>query len=406
MSGLIFDERTMINGNIFKFEQRLQSQANKYIGSGYILTTYFSQEENATTVDRGTRDIEQLFGKRSPLRFNRIANVPMSGFGQANPDNTDEAQVEDITVEGEAIILPCTIVPKQYDFFIINHLKMRALFEVKSVSYDSMKVNGFYKITYRLHSTSEETINNIEKQVVSRHETDLNAIGTNLNPIIKEEDFNLKIKIEQMVNYMIKTYRSLFYNERHNCFLFHDNKSGLDIFDMCGNEFMAKHSLMNPKNSNKVIMLHEKIKDNQFGIYYNDSIYNWLELGAPLRLLQKFHYRFKDASMYPLSSFSRWGDDDIQIMIPLNINDVNNKFQNYSFFDEDQFRSFMDENNEPRTSEYDKLIWKFIYKHDSLTFRDISLYTADALISSIKHIDTFLYTPIIIYIIRYLMKIN
>ena len=71
MSGLIFDEKTMLNSNIFKYEQRLQSHMNKYIGSGAILTTYFSQNENATTVDRGLQTADQLFGKKSPFRFNQ-----------------------------------------------------------------------------------------------------------------------------------------------------------------------------------------------------------------------------------------------------------------------------------------------------------------------------------------------
>ena len=69
---LIFNEETMINGNIFKFEQRLHSQVNKYIDNGSILSTYYSQRENSITVDRGLQDIDQLFGEKSPLRYNKI----------------------------------------------------------------------------------------------------------------------------------------------------------------------------------------------------------------------------------------------------------------------------------------------------------------------------------------------
>ena len=146
---LIFDEKTMINGNIFKYEQRLQSHMNKYIGTGAVLTTYFPLNENATTVDRGLQTEDQIFGRKSPLRFNQVNDFPLHEFGQANPENTDEQQVEDILVEGDATILPQTIVPKQNDFFMVNHLKMNALFRVTSVTYDSMKREGFYKIHYR-----------------------------------------------------------------------------------------------------------------------------------------------------------------------------------------------------------------------------------------------------------------
>ena len=42
MSDLIFDEKTLYDGNIFKFEDRLQTHVNKYIEGGAILTIYFS----------------------------------------------------------------------------------------------------------------------------------------------------------------------------------------------------------------------------------------------------------------------------------------------------------------------------------------------------------------------------
>jgi len=124
MNGMIFDEKTLFDENIFKYESRLKSQVNRYTENGMLLTTYFSQREDATTVDRGTRDIEELFGNRSPLRFNKINNVPINGFGQTTPNNNEESEIEDFSVEGEAIIIPGTIIPKQFDFFIIEHLKM------------------------------------------------------------------------------------------------------------------------------------------------------------------------------------------------------------------------------------------------------------------------------------------
>ena len=212
MSGLIFDEKTMLNSNIFKYEQRLQSHMNKYIGSGAILTTYFSQNENATTVDRGLQTADQLFGKKSPFRFNQINDFPLHEFSQTNPENSDEQQIEDINIEGDATILPQTIIPKQGDLFIINHLKMIAIFHVTTVTYDSMKKEGFYKIHYRLHSTSDETLQNLKNQVVGVYHCELNAVGSDVNPIIHEEDFIKIGKIHQMVNQMISSYRALFYN--------------------------------------------------------------------------------------------------------------------------------------------------------------------------------------------------
>lgn len=406
MGSLVFSEANMINGNIFKYEGRLNSQANKYIEGGSILVTYFSQNENSSTVDRGLRDIDKLFGAKSPLRYNRINNLPLYQFGSANPENTEENQIEDINVDGECQIVPRTIVPQQYDFFIVNHVKMTALFMVTAVQHDTMKPDGYYKISYHLHTTSRETIDKLMNHVTEVYYTDLRAIGTSTNPIISENDYLYRGKVEKMVNNMIDAYCAMFYNDRHNCFLFHEPESGLDWFDLCGNEFIAKYSIMNRYNSAKVIVLNNKLRDPQFPIYYNNSVYNWLELGAPERMIQRFFFMLTEADCYPISSFAQWGDGDVQVMQPLAVSQAKINFQQYSFFDDSQLSAFMDPVTIPEGSEYDKLIWKYIHVSNDLDIHDVSLFTGDALMSSIKKIDTFLYTPIVIYIIRQILEMD
>lgn len=404
MNGMIFDEKTLFDENIFKYESRLKSQLNRYTENGMLLTTYFSQREDATTVDRGTRDIEELFGNRSPLRFNKINNVPINGFGQAAPNNNEESEIEDFSVEGEAIIIPGTIIPKQFDFFIIEHLKMNAIFEVKSVTYDNMKIDGNFKIEYRLHSTSQETINNLMKLVVDEYVMNLNSIGSDLNPVIKKDDYIYKEKVEQMVALMIRSYKSLFYNERHNCFLYHDPKTNEDYFDICANEFMAKFSIINIPNSFENIILSSKVRDPQLPYYYNNSIFNWIEMDAPKRLLQRFYYSEVSSDSYPDSSFYLW-DDLVNFMIPLPTNKKNQTFDDRCYLDNERFQSYLREDKMPEC-EYDKLIWKYIHQHTSIRIQDISLYIGDMLISSMNNKEIYLFTPIIIYIIRKILKMK
>jgi hypothetical protein len=406
----IFNEGPMLKENLYQHEKRLKSHLSKYLAeSGSMLVTFYTIRENASTVDRGIQDIEKLFGHKSPLRFNKIKDFPVYGFGQITPTNTDEIGIEDINVEGDCIIGPGTIVPNPNDFFTINHLMARkniAIFQVIEVQYDSMRPEGYYKIRYRLISTSEETLNDLENKVVDTLHTDLNAVGSNVNPIIREDDFVHRAKVEQMLNQMIHSYRALFYNERHNCFLIDDQELGGRIFDLCGNEFIAKHSLMNPVNSTKVVMLHNKLRDSRFPVFYNNSIYSWIELDAPKRLLRGFDFKLAHAaSEYVDSSFARWGDDDIQVIQPLGMHQTGLNETSYTFFNAIQL-SALEQNGIEPTSEFEKLIWKFVNKSDSLSIHDVSLYTADTLLASYKSIEVFLYTPLAIYIIRKILKLN
>lgn len=405
MAQLIFDESTMIDGNIFQYESRLKSSMNKYIEGGAMFVDYFVQDENSSTVDRGLQDIEQLFGSKAPLRYNEIENFPLYGFNQLKPEGTDEQQIEDFNVNGECVVLPSTIVPKPYDFFIIKHLRMNGLFMITNVEYDSMKAEGYYKITYRLHSTTHETIQSLRQKVLQKYQMDLNSIGTGLNPIVKQEDAVLKSRINQMTSKMIEAYRGMFYNERHNCFLFRDPETGMDVFDMCGNEFMAKYALMNYPNSPMVIVLNDKLREPQFLRYYTNSVYNWLELGAPLRMLSRFPYFTLDVSGYLYSSFVQWGDLDTHVIYPLS-NSERGSETTLTFFSDEQFRAFLDSEQPAFANEYDLLMWKYINKQSSLSINDISLYLGDALLSSVNHRDVFLYTPIIIYIIRQILRMQ
>lgn len=405
MAQLIFDESTLIDGNIFQYESRLKSSLNKYVEGGAMFVDYFVQDENSSTVDRGLQDIEELFGNKAPLRYNEIENFPLYGFNQLKPEGTDEQQIEDFNVNGECVVLPSTIVPKPYDFFIIKHLRMNGLFMITNVEYDSMKAEGYYKISYRLQSTSHETIQSLRQKVLNVYQMDLNSIGTGVNPIVKQEDAILKSRINQMTYKMIESYRGMFYNEKHNCFLFRDPETGMDVFDMCGNEFMAKYALMNYPNSPMVIVLNEKLHEPQFLRYYTNSVYNWLELGAPLRLLSRFPYFTLDVSGYLYSSFVQWGDIDTHVIYPLS-NQERGSETTLTWFSDEQFRTFLDPEQPAFANEYDLLIWKYINKHDSISIKDISLYIGDALISSVNHRDIFLYTPIIIYIIRQILQMQ
>lgn len=402
MQTLQFNEESLYTGNINKYTARLASPLSRFVENGAILTTYYNVNMDRSTFDRGIQDIDNLFGKHAPLRYDRIINFPLYGFDQANPTNSDEKQMEDINVEGNAVILPSTLVPHENDMFIVNHLQMRGIFQVKEVIYDSMKVEGYYQIRYELKSTSDETFKNIENQTINRYKFKPDAVGTTLNPIINEDDYVKRNEIESMVNTMIDSYTSLFYNKRHNCFLYEDNQTGTRWFDFCGNHFMAKHSLMNKPNNTNVIMLHHKLIDTRFNYYYERSVYKWIERDAPKRFMNKFKFRFVDGIAYIDSSFYNWYEDDIMIALP--VHPICDTQICYNFFNDKQL-SLFDCPCEESMNEYETIIQKFI-NGTLFSINDISLYTADALMSSIYNPHQYFYTPIIIYIIRKVLSMN
>lgn len=399
--GLIFNEESLLNGNIFKYEQRLKSHVSKYIENGAILTTYYHLADDAVTVDRGFRDIEQLFGRQSPLRFNRILNFPLYGFGQANPANTDEAQLEDFNVEGECQVMMATIVPSQNDFFTVNHLKMIAVFQVVEVTYDSMKAEGYYKLRYRLISNSQETMENLDRQTVGHYRCQLEALGTDANPIVTEDDAVRRSQLMKLIGNLIEDYRATFYNERHNCFLLTGTGDHYHRwFDMCANEFIAKHSLMNLPNSPNVLSLHHKLNDRLATARYRRSIYRWLEDDAPLSGLEAFELSTLPAGNYIDSSFHRWRDDDIEVLVPLE-----GDRSACSFFNAEQLSYYRDEGKVVAGNAFDQLMKLFI-RGQLTSIQQLPLSLGDDLRYGSDDRFTFLTTPVVIYLIRRTMRLD
>lgn len=400
MAQLIFDEKTLYNDGLFKFEERLHTPIDRYIDEGAILVRYYSQDENASTVDRGIQDIDSLFGSNAPIRYNCISDFPLYSFTPITPENAGDENIEDFNAEGDCIILPSTIIPKPWDFFVIQHLKQLGIFSVREISYDSMKPDGYYKIHYKLQSTSREVLQRLDAQVVARYNTELSAIGTRVNPVIREDEFILRSKTSRLVNEMISSYRALFYNDRHNCFLYFDPELRMNIFDQCGNEFMAKHSLMNIPNSNSVVILHDKLYDTGLPLKYMNSVYHWMEMDAPLSRLQKFHYDFLTSNGYSYSSFTEWMDE-VLVIEPINLTNVGLNHQEHCYFPKDMYNSLS--SNVVPNNPYERLLWTYIH-HDSVSLSDVPDNLGAVLMNGSDSKEIWMYTPLIIFILKKILS--
>ena len=72
--GFLINEEKLMEDNIFKFENRLNSQLTRFLDKSPVFVTYYHINVNESTTDEGFRDIESIIGNRSPLRFQKIEN--------------------------------------------------------------------------------------------------------------------------------------------------------------------------------------------------------------------------------------------------------------------------------------------------------------------------------------------
>jgi hypothetical protein len=254
---------------------------------------------------------------------------------------------------------------------------------------------------------------------------DLQTIGgEDLTPVIGKEDHELRHRLIRMVNDMIEDYVSRYYNQTHNCFLC--NLDGLNLFDPCGNYFMAKHGvMMNDQAYNNILLNPNKLKDMQFERIYQRSPYKWIERDAPIRYLDMFKYHLMKGLHFPNSSFALYGSD-IDIMIPNDPFCACDKCERY--FPRDVYDIFLNE-SDIRTctldlckqcryadqcehkhyhlQRYDYISILHDFIHGKITnIHHLSLYTGDQLFDHADAKELYLWTPIVIYIIKQTLKLK
>lgn len=426
MPQLIYDEHALVDGQMYKYDEMLHSRVNKYTGQGRTLCTYYSIDERNTTDSLGLNDAYQILGVDSPFRYNKITKFPILGFSPLSPENgnASSTNVRDYNLNGDAYIIPGTVMPKENDFIIVNHLRMTHLIRVTEVTQDGLNTDGSYRITYSLFSTEMKDIQQLEKQVVGEYVTDLQTIGgEDLTPVIGKEDYEIRSRLIKMVDDMIENYVANFYDPIHNCFLLHLN--GRTLFDLCANMFMARNGVIIRDNGHRNIVLNEnKIRDKDMLFHYQRSPYKWIERDAPLRYLSTFKYRTVKATDYPDSSFANYGTD-VDIMIygdewclnpgedlyfPVPVYEIlaaENDIRACNICDcprcpckDKCIRSY-------KLSRHDYISLIHDYIHGRLTsIQDLSLYTGDQLFDNSLSQQVFLWTPLIIYIIKQTLKIK
>lgn len=388
----LINEQKMVEDNIFKFENRLNSQISRFLDKSPVFVTYFHINVNETTVDGGFKDIEDIVGNRSPLKFQKIENFPIYGLEPVVLSIQDNDQGLDTEYSGECVILPNTIKPLQNDIFMINHVKGSFLFRVTEVQYDNIRPDNYYKISYRFEWLDDDKVDELNEQVQEKYSCILQNIGTENNCIIKEEYLERIQNIDDMYDDMVSTYKTIFYNERYNCFLGETN-DGYKIYDPLQTIFFNKHKLLNKKQDYSTTILTEGFVDNKRKIKYEKSIYRFFER-RDLKLISTFPYNTFPANYKKDSSFSRWNDKSVIVADIPSTMDMNNAIDLLSI---DLVNSF--KYNGPQDSKYIELMQKFIRKED-ITIYDIPLDLNEELLRLDANEEVFFFTPILLYIIQ------
>jgi hypothetical protein len=395
---ILINEQRMIEDNAVMYEKRSKSPIRRFTDRTFTPTRYWHIKTNDTTVDGGWGDVADTIGPNSPIKFLMIENLPLCGIEAILPQIEEGDFGLDTRFESEATTMNGMIKPYPNDYFMITYLKEPMIFRVTAVDYDNLASDNTYKIQYSLEYNDAEKVEELMRQTVNEYSCLLENVGTDERCIIEKADMDVISDINKMYDQIVESYISLYYNERYNCFL-GDFVNGMKLYDPFQEMFINKHRLFTRKNQIDGLVLIEQFKDPQREIKYQKSVYRFIELKRKDKL-STFRYTVSDGKSNPQTAFYRWMDPSIAILdIPKIMNPTGLK---YTIFSEDFVEAI--KLNAPIRSEHAGLIQRYV-RGEELHPSDISLKLHDVILGlDDANLEVFFITPIILYIIKDVIK--
>lgn len=273
--GFIFDEKSFINDNVFLHEEKINSQYTRFLESTPTYVTYYSINNIESTADSGFLGVERVLGPQSPLRFNEVKDLPVYGIEQIILNLGDELQGLDSSYEGEGIILPNTINPLPNDLFTISYLNQNYIFMVTEISYDTIKSNNFFKISFTIKSLDEEQKGYLDNQLSDKFNCIVDNIGSKERVIIRQDDIQQLLKLNEIYTNIAQYYKLLFFSNKYNSFLC--PQDDVKLYDKYLGEFINKFGLFNEKKKYETMILTNEDPTPTMLHEYHKSFYRAVE---------------------------------------------------------------------------------------------------------------------------------
>lgn len=398
--GLLINEQQFMEDNARDVVTQMNSPLNKYTDKTTTFVKYWHINGDKTTINEGFEHVERIIGKNSPIRYNRIDNVPLLGIENIVLAISDEEQGLDMDYEGDAFIQPGVLEPYENDMFAINHLGQAFLFYVTSVEMDTVKAHNFYKINFALWSVDDWE--KIDDQVVERYTCIYNNIGTDNKCIIRNDEYEVLQRLDKLFVNIMEAYKLYFYDKKFNSFLCHPMDAYVE-YDAYINKFISSTQIFRRCNDLTALITVNENYDPKFEQRYDRSIFNAI-VKRNLKWFQ--NRRVSKKPVNDLSSTFKYfhvenvagvhlDKEGSMDYLPMTLNDL---LDRYPILTEE------DVNIAVRRTPLYKLIARYFYDEDlSITNIDLDeLEKADFDFIEPDNIMKYRLIPLLLYILKFL----
>lgn len=271
--------KSMINDNISSY-MNSTGEYSRYFQNAPNFVTYFALDMQHSKNDPGLGNVIEVVGNESPLRYNRINNLPLFNIDEVQPqfEYNEDTGMEG-TMEGQAVLAPGTIQPQPNDYFIFTYhehkIDMLKAFKVTNVQMSAINSNTYFQISYVEDSGIDLTYLDT-KQKVGDYEAIYDHLGTEKVTIIEESAYQKLKFINKVKDKLFTLYTDEFFNRRLNSFLYYEDDDDKYLYDGYLHYFIRQNNIFLTSNSlmKDIIVSSQTVKRRR---NYRNSIYYGFE---------------------------------------------------------------------------------------------------------------------------------
>lgn len=260
-------QKDVIKSSLSKYlESTTTGKYLSYFEGSPTYITYYQLDSEASLNDVGLENVNSLVGKNTPNKYKRIYEVPVYGVDALDVANELSERGLEANVNGELLFLPNSVRPYAGDFFTFEYDGLEShLFRINDVQYDKISPKKYFRCQFSLYP---DNVANIFDNVADDYECQFDD-SSNIN-IVKQSESAEKLKSQNLIDGLIDKYKTLFYDEETDTFIFKNISNGFCYWSPYIQHFLYETKALSKYNEE----IMTEIYINDVNEVDNPEIYN------------------------------------------------------------------------------------------------------------------------------------
>lgn len=189
-------------------------QFSKFLNKNPLFVTYYVVNQAQSRTDSGTGAAYEEIGSNSPIRYNKVLQLPVFNIPELRPDVVNDEGGYDIEMDlTDLAFISGTIRPKPGDYMKIDIPRVKPLlYRCNAYRHNTIQSNDYYQADFDLIDINQDYLVKIEHQVEEVYTCKFENIGTNQKVLVTEAEQHELDDLQAIIDDLIQFYNDAFYN--------------------------------------------------------------------------------------------------------------------------------------------------------------------------------------------------